>query len=124
MTFIDEINKILKDAALNNEEKITKIRSIKKAIDDALDMLSGDWCYCNACQEFYRNKSFYQETTIEDCRVKTYDDPINSGGNEYTSGTRYTTYVFCPKGHRKVIQCRTDPTGTGGEEYPIDKLFH
>lgn len=95
---------------------------MKKATDDALDMLSGDWCYCNVCREFYKTKSFYQETTIESCQVKTYDDQMNSGGCDYTPGTRYTTYVFCPKGHRKVIQCRTAPVG--GEEYPIDKLFH
>lgn len=122
MAFTEEINKILKDTSLSREDKRAKIESIKRVVNDALDILSGDWCYCNICQEFYKTKSFYQETEMESCQVKTYDDPINSGGNEYTPGTRYTTYVFCPKGHRKVIQCHTNPTG--GEEYSIDKLFH
>lgn len=121
---MDAINKILKDATLCKEDKIAQIKAIKEAADDALDMLSGDWCYCNACQEFYRKKSFYQETITEDCQIKTYSDLIDNDYDEYVSGTRYTTYMFCPKGHRKVIQCRTDPTGTGGEEYSIDKLFH
>lgn len=118
----NEINEVLRSATLSNEDKLAKIKAIKKAADDALDMLSGDWCYCNVCREFYKTKSFYQETTTESCQVTTYADPINSGGNEYTPGTRYTTYVFCPKGHRKVIQCHTNPIG--GEEYPIEKLFN
>lgn len=77
----NEINEVLRSATLSNEDKLAKIRAIKKAADDALDMLSGDWCFCNVCQEFHKTKSFYQETAIESCQVKTYDDPINSGGN-------------------------------------------
>lgn len=77
----NEINEVLRSATLSNEDKLAKIKAMKKAADAALDMLSGDWCYCNVCQEFHKTKSFYQETAIESCQVKTYDDPINSGGN-------------------------------------------
>lgn len=38
----NEINEVLKFAVLSNEDKLAKIRAIKKAADDALDMPSGD----------------------------------------------------------------------------------
>lgn len=39
---INEINEVLKSATLSSEDKLAKIKAIKKVADDALDMLSGD----------------------------------------------------------------------------------
>ena len=38
--------------------------------------------------------------------VCVYEDPINSGGNDYVDGYADISYSVCPKGHKHVVDRR------------------
>ena len=117
-----QIEDILYNEKLTREDKCLKIRDIQQEAEKALGILEGNWVYCNVCKDYYKTRSFYDETLTEDIQIKIYDDPINSGGNEYVSGTRHTTYIVCPKGHKKIIRGYTKPASD--DVCVMDNLFH
>ena len=36
-------------------------------------------------------------------KICVYEDPINSGGNDYVDGYADILYRVCPKGHKHVV---------------------
>lgn len=99
---IDIVKNILKSS--KNKEAIEKeLDKISHDVEVARGVLSGKYQYCKDCDDYYLAKSFLTESETVDHKILTYDDPINSGGNEYEDGYLDTLYRVCPKGHREVI---------------------
>ena len=48
-------------------------------------------------------KSFFSEKETIPTKICMYEDPINSGGNDYVDGYADILYSVCPKGHKHVI---------------------
>lgn len=86
-----------------NEEKLKVLESLSQDIQTAKDIINGKYTYCEECGDYYLSKSFFTENKIEQTKICTYEDPINSGGNEYVDGYVDITYRICPKGHKHEI---------------------
>ena len=52
------------------------------------------------------NQSFFSEKETIPVRICVYEDPINSGGNDYKNGYADVVYRVCPKGHKHEIDRR------------------
>lgn len=85
------------------ELKKEALQSLKKDIEIAEKILSGDFIYCENCDDYFLSKSFFTEKEIKEEKICTYTDPINSSGNEYKNGKVRYTYRFCPKGHKHIV---------------------
>lgn len=85
-----------------NQEKYAQIEKLEKDIEMARKILSGECKYCKECHDYYLSKSFFTETKVKNEKICTYNDPINSSGNEYKDGQVRYTYLICPKGHRDL----------------------
>lgn len=48
-------------------------------------------------------KSFFSEKETVPTKICVYEDPINSGGNDYVNGYADILYSVCPKGHKHVV---------------------
>ena len=69
----------------------------------ARGILSGKFKYCPECDDYYLAKSYLSDTETKPTRICIYEDPINSGGNDYADGFVDITYSICPKGHRREV---------------------
>ena len=85
-----------------NQEKYAQIEKLEKDIEMARKILYGECKYCKECHDYYLYKSFFTEKEIKNEKICTYNDPINSSGNEYKDGQVRYTYLICPKGHRDL----------------------
>ncbi|MBR5508991.1 MAG: hypothetical protein IKV59_02950 [Lachnospiraceae bacterium] len=100
---MQEIIKNILNNGLNKSEKIEQLDKLSNEIQLAKDILSGKFKYCSDCDDYYLAESFLKKQETERAKICTYEDPINSGGNEYRDGFVYITYSVCPKGHKHVI---------------------
>ena len=82
-----------------NDDKAKALNELQADIALAERVLSGEYSYCKECDRYYLMKSFQHKAGREKVQICTYQDPINSGGNEYTSGTAWISYEICPCGH-------------------------
>ena len=98
------ISDILFSTTLKREEKQAQIKKIVNAGSEALEYLNGNYRFCPQCKDFYRKQSFEFVEETKDEQVCVYDDPINSGGNEYETKPVTRQYHICPKNHRIEIQ--------------------
>ena len=49
-----------------------------------------------------QNLSFSEKETVH-TKICVYEDPINSGSNDYVDGYADILYRVCPKGHKHVV---------------------
>ena len=101
------MNTIVKDIlnkALTNEAKLKILEEVEKDIELAKQYLSGEFEYCEECNDYYFARSFFCEKETKVGQICVFKDPINSGGNEYRTGYIDTIYKICPKGHRKIYR--------------------
>jgi hypothetical protein len=87
---------------ITKEKKIQLLEAIKKDIDFAEKVTSGEFEYCDLCDDYYLAESFIYRNETKPGKICIYKDPINSGGNEYAPGYIDTVYKICPKGHQKI----------------------
>lgn len=100
------MNKVVKDIInrrCTSEEKYKTLDLLSNDIDIAKGILSGKFQYCPDCDDYYFSKSYLTEVETEETRICVYEDPINSGGNDYVDGYTDITYSICPKGHKHEI---------------------
>lgn len=100
------MDKIIKDIIVSratNQEKKEQLDNLLNDINIAKDILSGRLTYCKECDDYYLSKSFLTEHETKPTRICIYEDPINSGGNDYVDGYADITYSICPKGHKHEI---------------------
>lgn len=100
------MDKIIKDIIVSratNQEKKEQLDNLLNDINIAKDILSGKLKYCKECDDYYLSKSFLTEHETKSARICIYEDPINSGGNDYVDGYADITYSICPKGHKHEI---------------------
>ena len=102
---IDIIYDILHEDC-TNEEKRKKLNIIAEDLEMARRYLSGEFAYCAECDDYYLSKSFILQEETQETNICIYEDPINSGGNEYAPGYLDITYIVCPKGHKKKIDSK------------------
>ena len=88
----------------NKKEKEKQLEMLEQDIEMAKGILSGKWKYCQSCDDYYLEKSFTTANETKEGEICTYEDYINSGGNEYAPGYRDITYRVCPKGHKEIIK--------------------
>ena len=98
-----EIENILKNNK-NKEEQLKALIKIENDIHFAKKAIDGIYKYCPECDDFYLTKSFFYEITTEEEVVCTFEDPINSGGNEYATRFARVKYRICPKGHKERVE--------------------
>ena len=87
----------------SKEAKIEELSKLKDDIDFARKILDGTYQYCSRCDDYYLTESFIYKSEKHEEQICAYEDPINSGGNEYTDGYAHIKYRICPKGHKKEI---------------------
>lgn len=100
------MNKIIKDIIgrkYTKEEKVKILDSLSDDIKIAKELLSDKYKYCPECDDYYLSKSYLTEVETKPTQICVYEDPINSGGNDYVDGDAYITYKICPKGHKHEI---------------------
>lgn len=86
-----------------NQEKLKVLESLENDIQTAKDIVNGKYTYCEECGDYFLTKSFLIEKKTEPTKICIYEDPINSGGNDYIDGYVDITYRICPKGHKHEI---------------------
>lgn len=100
------MNSLIKNIFSQNitkEEKNKALDLLCEEIEMAREILSGKFQYCPDCDDYYLPRSYLQETETEETKICIYEDPINSGGNDYVDGFLDITYRICPKGHKHEI---------------------
>lgn len=100
------MNKIINDIInrkCTDVEKERELNSLSNDIETAKGILSGKFKYCPDCDDYYLSKSFLSDIDTKSTRICTWQDPINSGGNEYEDGFIDITYSICPKGHKYEV---------------------
>ena len=85
-------------------EKRKELDLLSRDIEIANDILNGKFGYCKECDDFYLTKSFITEHETMPTQICVYEDPINSGANDYVDGYADITYSICPKGHKHEIE--------------------
>ena len=99
---LKDIENIIISRAIDSE----KLKALKEYEDDiktAKDIINGKLTYCEECKDFYLTKSFFSEKETVPAKICVYEDPINSGGNDYVDGYVDILYRVCPKGHKHVV---------------------
>lgn len=100
------MNKTVESIIQSNDSidnKLVKLESLEDNIRIAKGFLNGKYLYCDQCKDYYLSKSFLSESEKIHAKICIYEDPINSGGNEYRDGYVKITYRVCPKGHKEEI---------------------
>lgn len=100
------MNKIIKDIIdkkCSNQEKNKMLKGLSDDIEMAKGILDGKFKYCSECDDYYLAKSYLSDTETKNARICVWEDPINSGGNEYADGYVKISYSICPKGHRHEV---------------------
>lgn len=101
------MNKLIKDIidkTCSDKQKKKELDKLSDEIEMAKGILSGKFQYCKDCDDYYLTKSFLQETETRNARICVWEDPINSGGNEYEDGFIDITYSICPRAHKHEIK--------------------
>lgn len=98
----DLIKSIL-NSCETEERKVEQLDELEQDIKLARKVLSGEYAYCEECDDYYRSQSFTRSNASEIETVCTFEDPINSGGNEYSKAKVSKTLLICPKGHERVL---------------------
>lgn len=68
--------------------------------------MAGKFQYCSNCDDYYLSESYLTKTETKESKICVYEDPINSGGNDYTDGFVDITYSICPKGYKHKVNRR------------------
>ena len=100
------ILKNIEDIIISRARDSEKLEALKRYEDDikiAKDIINGELTYCEECKDYYLAKSFFSEKETISTKICVYEDPINSGGNDYVDGYADITYSVCPKGHKHVV---------------------
>lgn len=99
------MNKFIKDILerQSNTDAKAELETLQEDIQVALGVIEGEYKCCPKCKDYYLTKSFVTETETHNAKICTWEDPINSGGNEYEDGYVDITYSICPKGHKREI---------------------
>lgn len=100
------MNKIIQDIINKNckdKEKKKALDLLSNEIEMARGILSGKFKHCPDCDDYYLAESYLTDTETKNARICTYQDPINSGGNDYADGFVDITYSICPKGHKHEV---------------------
>lgn len=99
----ETIKNIVLDTHKKIKDRVKELDVIAKDIELAKGLLNGEYSYCKDCDDFYLSKSFFEESETREEKIRTYVDPINSSGDEYTDGYVDILYLVCPKGHKHEI---------------------
>lgn len=100
------MNKIIKDiidSRCSYKEKNKALDLLSNDIDIARGILSGEFKYCPECDDYYLSKSYLTDNETRPTKICVYEDPINSGGNDYVDGFADIIYSICPKGHKHEV---------------------
>lgn len=100
------MNKVIQNIinrTCSKEEKNKALDELSEEIKVAKGIISGKYKYCPDCDDYYLAKSFLSDGETKPTRICIYEDPINSGGNDYVDGYVNITYSICPKGHRHEV---------------------
>lgn len=100
------MNKFIKDIidkSCSDKQKKNELNKLSDEIEMAKGILSGKFQYCKDCDDYYLAKSFLSDSETKNARICIYNDPINSGGDDYADGYVDITYSVCPKGHRHEV---------------------
>ena len=100
------MNKIIRDIIdkkCSDKQKKNELDKLSEDIEMALGILSGKFKYCSECDDYYLAKSFLSDIETKNTKICVWEDPINSGGNEYEDGNVDITYSICPKGHKHEV---------------------
>lgn len=100
------MNKIIKDIINKNcsdKEKNKELDKLNDEIEMAKGILNGKFQYCPECDDYYLTRSYLTDRETKNAKICIYQDPINSGGNDYSDGFVDITYSTCPKGHKHEI---------------------
>lgn len=95
--------KVIINKKCSDKQKKSELDKLSEDIEMAKGILSGKFQYCPDCDDYYLTKSFLQETETHNSRICVWEDPINSGGNEYEDGFIDITYSICPRGHKYEV---------------------
>lgn len=100
------MNKFIRDIiekTCSDKLKKKELDKLSAEIEMAKGILSGKFQYCPECDDYYLTKSYLSDTETKNARICIYNDPINSGGDDYADGYVDITYSVCPKGHRHEV---------------------
>lgn len=103
------MNKVIQDILKKHSSKEEKRKALDLLSDEikmARGILDGEFKHCSVCDDYYLTESFLEKNETKPARICTYQDPINSGGNDYADGYVDITYSICPKGHKHEINRR------------------
>ena len=100
---MEKIIRDIIDKECSNEEKNKALDLLSDEIKMAKGILSGKFQYCPECKDYYLTASYLTDKETKNARICIYEDPINSGGNEYVDGFIDITYSICPKGHKHKV---------------------
>lgn len=99
------VKDILQSYNMNETEECVKaLEKLEEDIAFAKEIVSGKRKRCEKCDDYYLVNSFQHSTETTEGKICTYQDPINSGGNEYADGCIHREYEICPKGHKHLIR--------------------
>ena len=99
---LNDIEKIVISKA-RYSEKSEVLKQYEDDVKTAKDIINGKLTYCEECKDYYLTKAFFSEIESIPTKICVYEDPINSGGNDYVDGYADITYRVCPKGHKHVV---------------------
>lgn len=88
---------------VRDSEKLEALKQYEDDIKTAKDIINGKLTYCEECKDYYLTKSFFSEKETVPTKICVYEDPVNSGGNDYVDGYADILYNVCPKGHKHVV---------------------
>lgn len=100
---MNSVIKSIIDRNCSKEEKNKILDSLCDEIKIAKGILSGEYKYCQDCDDYYLAKSYLTESKTIKTKICVYQGIINSGENEYEDGYADITYSICPKGHRHEV---------------------
>lgn len=99
MAYQSEIEEII-NGSHSIREKEALINRLSKEL---LEEIRSGYKLCPRCNTYYRETTWDTVTESKTERVCIYEDPINSGGNEYKDKLVKRTYEVCPVGHKIEI---------------------
>ena len=100
---MNDVIKEIIESNMTKHEKLDALNKIRDDIDIAKDIIAGKFKYCKKCGDYYLSESFITRNETKPTRICTYQEPINSGGNDYADGYADIVYEICPKGHKHEI---------------------
>lgn len=93
------------DDILNGSHTIAEKEKLIKTLSDSLsEEIKIGYRYCKKCGNYYREKAWDTCSETKTENVCVYEDPINSGGNDYEERDVTRHYSICPMGHKEEIK--------------------